>query len=95
MGKREKLPANIKELMTQSLGFGAIIARVAYIDIPKGAMLIKPGVKCMWTTDKCRITVSHGHGTTIAECSKTPDPECPIDTFDEWKLTQHDLGGES
>lgn len=63
--------------IAQSLGLGAIIARIRDVDISKGTGIIDNHTKCLWTKDGCRITFAIQHGTIIASCDKKPDPECP------------------
>lgn len=77
--RREPITPDIVNMIKKHLGMGAIIARIGDIDLKKGCGNLGNGTKIMWTKDKCRITITYSLGTTMADCSKTPDPECPED----------------
>lgn len=59
----------------------ALVARIDDVDLSKGRGTIEAGREhCLWTKDRCRITVTvfpSGEGM-LASVGKEPDPECPL-----------------
>lgn len=49
------------------------------VDLSKGRGVLEGTARCLWTTDRRRITVSGltDGGAFIIAVSKDPDPECP------------------
>jgi len=55
---------------------GAMICNLGDVDVSKGAGVLGPQEKCLWTKDGRRITITMTNdGGLIASCAKKPDPE--------------------
>lgn len=55
---------------------GAMICNLGDVDVSKGAGVLGPQEKCLWTKDGRRITITMtSDGGLIASCAKHPDPE--------------------
>ena len=55
-----------------------IILCLNEVDLAKGRGVLEGNIRCLWTHDKHRITISPlDDGGLFGSVSQDPDPECP------------------
>lgn len=58
----------------------ASIVGLYQIDLSKGRGVLEGDDRCLWTHDRCRVTIAaprNGAGFMLS-LAKDPDPECPV-----------------
>lgn len=57
----------------------AMVIDLDKVDLSKGRGVLKGNDRCLWTTDKRRITICLcDDGGLVASVGKEPDMECPV-----------------